>query len=398
MSHGFGVLAAHAPALGLHEPGAARRAPRCSRCCPRVRLNMSWAFVVLPGVEQLLGLGELRFGLRVVVVEPKSWPDGVVARSLKLRDGVAPGRRTARAAAAATSRRAAPVGIACRLASAILAFPRRPRPDPHRAVHVPQQPRPAAEHETDRLPEQLPHLPADRRPAASRRVAVAAAVSARRAASAAPGQRPAVRRRPARTPGRAPRRPRAEHARAPPGGESAPHAAHASSRGLYPSSWSQTSSNADTARRRGRRRRPAPAACQGRVEQRRVRVVVLGAVGEQFGDVVPGVQGRQVVPQCREPLLHPRLGEQVEPAVGLADEHDWQTVSRSNATSKFDFSRRPPFARARTLPNSRVNSVVMRLVSLQSCPRTTEGEALFRRPLRPPVSVCVSDCIGYSWI
>ncbi len=53
----------------------------------------------------------------------------------------------------------------------------------------------------------------------------------------------------------------------------------------------------------------------------------------------------------------------------------WQTVSRSKATSKLDLSRRPPFASARTLPNSRVQRVAIRLVSDQSVPRTTSARA-----------------------
>src|SRR5437764_2485509 len=53
----------------------------------------------------------------------------------------------------------------------------------------------------------------------------------------------------------------------------------------------------------------------------------------------------------------------------------WQTESRSNATSKLDRSRRPPFASARTLPNSRVQRVAMRDVSDQSVPRTTRASA-----------------------
>src|SRR6185437_7214808 len=53
----------------------------------------------------------------------------------------------------------------------------------------------------------------------------------------------------------------------------------------------------------------------------------------------------------------------------------WQTLSRSKAMSKLDLRRRPPLAKPRTLPNSRVNSVVIRLVSDQSVPRTTSARA-----------------------
>src|SRR5215472_8479990 len=48
-------------------------------------------------------------------------------------------------------------------------------------------------------------------------------------------------------------------------------------------------------------------------------------------------------------------------------------VSRSRAFSKADLSRRPPLARTRTLPNSRVHKVAMRLVSLQSVVRSTSA-------------------------
>src|SRR5579871_6541242 len=66
-----------------------------------------------------------------------------------------------------------------------------------------------------------------------------------------------------------------------------------------------------------------------------------------------------------------------------------QTLSKSRAISKFDLSRRPPFAKTRTLPNSRVQRVAMRLVSLQSVVRTTMANALsamFRSEIRfePP--------------
>src|SRR5207253_11475272 len=52
-----------------------------------------------------------------------------------------------------------------------------------------------------------------------------------------------------------------------------------------------------------------------------------------------------------------------------------QTVKRSRATSKLDLSRRPPLARARTLPNSLVQRVTIRLVSLKSVPRMTRAVA-----------------------
>src|SRR5262245_2927000 len=53
-----------------------------------------------------------------------------------------------------------------------------------------------------------------------------------------------------------------------------------------------------------------------------------------------------------------------------------QTVSKSRAVSNEDRRRRPPLARARTLPSSRVQSVAMRLVSLQSVVRSTIAWAL----------------------
>ncbi len=47
------------------------------------------------------------------------------------------------------------------------------------------------------------------------------------------------------------------------------------------------------------------------------------------------------------------------------------TASRSRADSKGLLGRRAPLARPRTLPNSRVNSVTMLLVSLNSIARST---------------------------
>src|SRR5262245_19167005 len=52
-----------------------------------------------------------------------------------------------------------------------------------------------------------------------------------------------------------------------------------------------------------------------------------------------------------------------------------QTVNRSMAESKLDLSRRAPLARTRTLPNSGVDKVAIRLVSLQSVVRTTRAVA-----------------------
>src|SRR5579884_414161 len=51
------------------------------------------------------------------------------------------------------------------------------------------------------------------------------------------------------------------------------------------------------------------------------------------------------------------------------------SVSKSRAFSKLDLSRLPPLARARTLPNSRVHKVAMRLLSLQSVVRKTSASA-----------------------
>src|SRR5262249_40868166 len=52
-----------------------------------------------------------------------------------------------------------------------------------------------------------------------------------------------------------------------------------------------------------------------------------------------------------------------------------QSVNKSRAFSKAERNRRPPFARARTLPSSRVQSVAMRLVSLQAVVRRTRARA-----------------------
>src|SRR5262249_22554612 len=61
-----------------------------------------------------------------------------------------------------------------------------------------------------------------------------------------------------------------------------------------------------------------------------------------------------------------------------------QTVNKSRALSKLDLRRRPPLARTRTLPNSRVQSVAMRLVSLQSVVRSTRAVAFSAAMGRPP--------------
>src|SRR5947209_20110035 len=52
-----------------------------------------------------------------------------------------------------------------------------------------------------------------------------------------------------------------------------------------------------------------------------------------------------------------------------------QTVNKSRPLSKVERSRRPPLARARTLPSSRVHRVAMRLDSLQSEVRRTRAVA-----------------------
>src|SRR6516165_535595 len=60
------------------------------------------------------------------------------------------------------------------------------------------------------------------------------------------------------------------------------------------------------------------------------------------------------------------------------------SVSKSRAFSKLDLSRRPPLARARTLPNSRVHRVAIRLDSLQSVVRSTRAWAFSAAMTHPP--------------
>src|SRR6516225_7095270 len=94
-------------------------------------------------------------------------------------------------------------------------------------------------------------------------------------------------------------------------------------------------------------------------------VEIFGPVREQFRDVVS--RGDRSA-TCAS-VNRSRLPED------LRRKTIRHRVRRSRALSKLDLSRRPPLASTRTFPNSRVHSVAIRLVSLQSVPRTTKAKA-----------------------
>src|SRR5262249_782679 len=54
-----------------------------------------------------------------------------------------------------------------------------------------------------------------------------------------------------------------------------------------------------------------------------------------------------------------------------------------------DLSRLPPLARTRTLPNSRVQRVAIRLLSLQSVVRSTSATAF-------SADMCILKCVGWA--
>src|SRR5262249_62223865 len=72
------------------------------------------------------------------------------------------------------------------------------------------------------------------------------------------------------------------------------------------------------------------------------------------------------------------------------------SVSKSRAFSKLDLSRRPPLAKARTLPNSRVHKVAMRLLSLQSVVRSTRAVAFSADMARPHLLAPLGEAGGLT--
>ena len=59
-----------------------------------------------------------------------------------------------------------------------------------------------------------------------------------------------------------------------------------------------------------------------RVEQPGMRVVVVGQIGQQFGDIVAGIQGRKIAAKRCKALDRRRLGKQVERLGRLRKHHD----------------------------------------------------------------------------
>ena len=77
-----------------------------------------------------------------------------------------------------------------------------------------------------------------------------------------------------------------------------------------------------------------------RVEQPGVRVVQVGQLVQQLGDVIAGIQGRQIAAQRCKALDGRRLGQEVQRLGRLGDQHDIRNPQQVKAT--LERRLRPP--------------------------------------------------------
>ncbi len=111
-----------------------------------------------------------------------------------------------------------------------------------------------------------------------------------------------------------------------------PQWAHRSRAGISPSARRHASSNRMTLKRPQLRVAQMPQGDPRRVEQLGVRVVKVGQIGQQFGDVVAGIQGRKIAAKRCEAFDRRGLGQQVERVGRLGKEHDIGNAQKVKAT------------------------------------------------------------------
>ena len=87
-----------------------------------------------------------------------------------------------------------------------------------------------------------------------------------------------------------------------------------------------------------------------RVEQPGVRVVEVGQIGQQLGDVVAGIQGRQIAAKRCEALDRHGLGQQVERLGRLGKQHDIGNAQQVKSTLERRLEPPCPLGQHRDLP------------------------------------------------
>ena len=122
---------------------------------------------------------------------------------------------------------------------------------------------------------------------------------------------------------------------------------------MCPSSRRQASSNRSNRQVAQRGVTQMPERHDRGVEQLRVGVVEVGQVCQQLGDVVAGIQGRQVAAQRREAFGRCRLGQEVERLGRLVQEHDIGNAQQVKPTLERRLQTPPPLGQRRDLPQSR---------------------------------------------
>ena len=109
-----------------------------------------------------------------------------------------------------------------------------------------------------------------------------------------------------------------------------------------------------------------------RVEQLGVRVVKVRQIGQQFGNVVAGIQGRKIAAK-RWKASTGGLGQQFSASLAFVRITISETPRRSRPPWRGDLRRHPPLASTETFPRSRVNKVATELVSKTSTVRSTRA-------------------------
>ena len=87
-----------------------------------------------------------------------------------------------------------------------------------------------------------------------------------------------------------------------------------------------------------------------RVEQPGVRIVIVRQIGQQFGDVVAGIQGRQIAAETCEALQRRGLGQEVQRLRRLGQQHDIGNAKQVKPTLEGRLQPPAPLGQPRHLP------------------------------------------------
>ena len=88
------------------------------------------------------------------------------------------------------------------------------------------------------------------------------------------------------------------------------------------------------------------------VEQPGMRIVIVGQIGQQFGDIVAGIQGRQIAAETCEALHRRSLGKEVQRLGRLGKQHDIRNAQQVKPTLEWRLEPSPPLGQRSDLPHA----------------------------------------------